>query len=492
MRESGQSTKRCSPWAVPVALFLFALGWRLLLLARQPWDGLYGQDPFAYWWQAQAIAARLPQGLFPPLDFFWPSGYPATVAPLLWLFGARPQLALSVSAVAGALLPALHYLVARELLAPRSAWPIAGALLLAVSGQPLLTSLTVMSDVPALTWAMLGLWLALRGQRARHGSRWWLAAGVALAMAVVSRWLLALVPAALLLALLAQRTAWPHARQGAALGLGMALPLLPQLWLSSHRPDSLAHHILLGWQPVHAFQRTFVTAEGVQQFRWPPALFNLFPAIHPAFLAPPLGLLALLGLWALWRRRAWRALALVGGWGLGGYLLLAGLPYENIRYGILLIVPVLLLLDAGTDWLWQRAVPLRRGLLIGFVALALLTALWGVRMTTAFIDLHNASKGWVADAARQMPPDSTLIAFGMSQIAEEYTPFEVHNLYTEDAQTITALRATAHPLFLLIDVPALTGQWAGLPPEQLYRVLVAQEALIVRDQIGPLTLFEFR
>ena len=49
------------------------------MIRQTGFDGLYGQDPFAYLDYAAAFKAALAQGQWPP-PFFWPIGYPMLIA----------------------------------------------------------------------------------------------------------------------------------------------------------------------------------------------------------------------------------------------------------------------------------------------------------------------------------------------------------------------------------------------------------------------------
>ena len=61
---------------VPVGVLLYALFLRVALVTRTGFDGLYGQDAFAYYDYAAAFKMALSQGQVPP-PFFWPIGFPA-------------------------------------------------------------------------------------------------------------------------------------------------------------------------------------------------------------------------------------------------------------------------------------------------------------------------------------------------------------------------------------------------------------------------------
>ena len=141
-----------------LGLFALALGFRLGVLWLWPFDGLYGQDPYAYLGQAQALA----RGLL-ARDFFWPSGYPLVVAVAMWVLGPGARAAQTVNLLLGAGLAPLTYGLSRAVLPEAgnraAAW---AGLMVALAGQVVLSSLVIMADIPALFWALLGVWLLVR------------------------------------------------------------------------------------------------------------------------------------------------------------------------------------------------------------------------------------------------------------------------------------------------------------------------------------------
>src|SRR6185312_2145905 len=113
-----------------------------------PFDGLFGQDAFAYFRFARAIGPHLIHGApLPPL--FWPRGYPAAVAAFLPLTGGGPFAGQLVSALACAWTAAATFLLVRELDGGRGAAdPIASivaGLCVAASGVVLRESQVVMA-----------------------------------------------------------------------------------------------------------------------------------------------------------------------------------------------------------------------------------------------------------------------------------------------------------------------------------------------------------
>src|SRR5438874_12410230 len=101
-------------WLLPVGLFAFALLVRVVAIGLTQFDGLYGQDAFAYYDYARELWQRV-HNLQAPEPFWWPLGYPALVALAFSLGGLTPPAAQAVSVVSGALVAPLVYGWVREI-----------------------------------------------------------------------------------------------------------------------------------------------------------------------------------------------------------------------------------------------------------------------------------------------------------------------------------------------------------------------------------------
>ena len=91
-------------------LFLVALIARISMAVLFQFDGLYGQDPYAYFNYSLELRQALGQ-LKPPPPFFWPIGYPLLVVLATLFAGARPLAGQLVSTIAGALIAPLIFLM---------------------------------------------------------------------------------------------------------------------------------------------------------------------------------------------------------------------------------------------------------------------------------------------------------------------------------------------------------------------------------------------
>ncbi|HEY4688190.1 MAG TPA: glycosyltransferase family 39 protein [Anaerolineae bacterium] len=468
-----------------MALFLVALLIRVAVTVGWQFDGLYGQDAFAYYQQSIAIADRLPRGELPPTDFFWPNGYPALAAMFMGVFGRSPLAAQLASLLTGAALAPLAYWLCRDLFpSAHSRAGIVSGLIIAVAGQPILSSVSIMADMPALFWATLAAWLLVRSSAGHL-----LAAGAALALSIVSRWLyVLLVPAFAVYALgqLRQRRAWWLILLPA---LSAALILLPQVSLSLNRPEGLLHSWLLGWNPTNAFRSQFDNVDGHFEYALPVGLFYAQPAGHPAYLFPLFGLAALWGIAWAWRERARWPLALLVGWSAAVYLFLAGIPYENFRFGLSLYLPLVALAGVGVSDLWQRFA--RRWIVPAGVALSLVgMSVWSYSMLGEFLTTQNASKTIAYRVEQLVPQDATLISFGLTLTLQHYTRLNVVELYYQNAASLDDLTRRNPTVYVLLDVENVNGQWRGHEPGVSFDWLMAHTTMSPIATFPPYTLFK--
>jgi 4-amino-4-deoxy-L-arabinose transferase-like glycosyltransferase len=473
---------------IPLALFGLALLIRLGYLLVWRFDGLYGQDAYAYFNQALAIRENLPRGQLPPQNFFWPNGYPAMVALTMLAVGKSALAAQLVSLLSGAALAPLLYWLGGALFADRWAGILAG-LIVAVASQPIVSSLVAMADMAALFWATLAAALLVRADRAGRPARWLAGMGAALALAVISRWLYVVLAPAFGLYALGQvrrgRYPWPWLALPVVSGL---LIVVPQIWLSLGRPEGLAHSWLLGWRPANALRSSFTTVDGAASYPLPNGLFYAQPLVHPSYIFPPLGLAALWGALRLWRARAWPALILLLGWSGLAYLFLAGIPYQNFRFSLTLYPPLVLLAGAGTSDLARRVRP--AALARAAVGLSLAAMLvWSVRPVGRFLDVQGRDKRSASLIERQLPPGAPVVAFGLTLTLRHYTRLDIHELFYLDEADLAALLGCERTLYVVVDPANIAGQWRGSALERSYEWLRANATMTELADPAPYTLF---
>jgi hypothetical protein len=469
---------------------------------------------------------------------------------------------------------------------------ILAALIIAVAGQPILSSVVIMADMPALFWATLSTWLVVRAVHFEQGGRgascvlslskgeqrrifspalllprssalWFLAAGVTLALAIISRWLYLLIVPALgfyvLFSLYQLHRSVnpaldvPYFRK-AGLGLqvanqttklwwypllavfGGAIILVPQLWLSLNKPEGLAHSFLLGWSPAHFWQRQFENTEGHFSYLLPMAVFYAQPVGHPAYIFPVLGLASLWATWQLWQAKRGGPLILLLGWAVPVYIFLAGISFQNFRFGLTLYLPLVLLTGfglndllsrgaeawgeffspapllqadevpkgrlrraAGPLWagprptggpgqgpLWVRSPALKMMIILSLLGMLA----WAYPMLNNFLTVQNRSKIIASQVEHTLPSEATLITFGLTLTLQHYTQLNTLELFYLDEASLKTLTESPTPLYLLLDLPGIETQWQGKTPQINYQWLKENTTLSEIGAFPPYVLFQ--
>lgn len=467
-------------WLILLALLVLLPVGTMVALGR--FDGLYGQDPFAYSDYAIGPLRESLLRLKPPPPFFWPPGYPLLVALVSLAVGPVPLAGQLVSLIAGGLVPVFTALLAREVWGSGSKVPWIAGLMAAFTGQLWQSSAVVMSDATGLAAITLGVWALVRyGRQGRLG--WLTLATIALAWAILTRWIYALV--AVPCAVYGLATLFRHGRRTvlihggvAALVVGFILgPVLVPAISSLLKPASdlapfAGDFQVLTWHPLRAFRREFITSDGFLRYRLPNGLYYALAPAHWFYFTPLLAPLILPGLWTVVRRRPAGPLYLMVGWAAVVYAFLAGFPWQNFRFTLAYLPPLAVLAGIGLDTL-SRIRRERLGWLIGtYLAVGLAAmAIGGVRLTQGFIDRkhdHLAIVRWVES---QAPADARLLTFGLTLTFRHYSRLETLELFELNPAEMAGLLEDDRPTFLLLDVSGVEEQWRGRAPEVNYRWL---------------------
>ncbi|MBI2835016.1 MAG: phospholipid carrier-dependent glycosyltransferase [Acidobacteria bacterium] len=482
---------------VALALFALSLAVRLAIVLASGFNGLYGQDAYAYVDYARQISSGRLAG-----PFYWPLGYPLLVAIASLGVLDLARAGQIVSLMSGSAIAPLAYWIAHDLplddRVRKDAAVVAGALA-AVSGQLIQASLVVMSDAAALFAATVGAAALLRYGVARGsagartppggpiytaegradssrspGRPGWLLvlAGTFLAMATGCRWIFGLlfVPAALFCIDLWRSGRLPWKAIVIAAASGTVL-ILPHLLIARTFPSQLVDHPwLASWSPANAIRTVFDNADGHFEYRWPPALYYLEPALHPFFISPVFSVFIARGAWAM---RGTPALLLLGGWMAIQYGFLIGVPLENFRFGLAYFVPVILFAAVGL------AVALPRARLRGLVlAIGLATTIpFAARGLGGLLHLSADERAVVEQLKAALPPGATVVTMGLTERLIRDTAFKVVELYHESPSTLQRLTCTARSLHLVIDTQAIARQWAGRAPARTLADLQRRHAL---------------
>ncbi|MDZ4764765.1 MAG: glycosyltransferase family 39 protein, partial [Chloroflexota bacterium] len=242
-----------------VIAFGIALGWRLAYTVD--FDGLYGQDSYAYYDFALDLPRAASEGRIAS-PAYWTLGYPALLTAVFAVFGESAAVGQAVNIVMGAALSPLVYGLVR-LAGGARIGAFAAALIMALCGQAIQSSIVLMTDIPALFWATASAAALLAYLRRRH-VRWLMLMAACLALAILTRPPFALLGLAWGVTLISTRA---NGRHIIVVGIVGALMLLPQAAYNALSPlPSLNIAPLSGWHPANALASSFVSAEGAVSY----------------------------------------------------------------------------------------------------------------------------------------------------------------------------------------------------------------------------------
>jgi hypothetical protein len=512
-----------SAWLAPCALFLIALGPRVWLAWSSGFDGLYGQDAYAYYDYARRMFAALSQAQMPP-PFWWPLGYPALLSFGFLILGTSVRSAQIITLVSGALAAPLTFLLAREAMhGPRAnlAGLVAGAIV-ALGGQLVQSSIVIMADAPAVILTAFSAWLLLRYRRSGFVSTLALSA-VGMAFAVITRWENLGFAVVWLGATLAPRRHQTRKGSGASfvadmrnsaspllISLGLAaIVSLPQLAYQFQNAAPFAGQSWLqGWSPANLYGRSFDTVDGHFNYALPVALFYAQVIFHPAYLFPLLTPFLIVGAWLFAKRirvDPGPFIILVGWIGVF-YLFLAGIPYENFRFGLAFFVPAAVLAGAGVGWTWERLTerPSRVSPSVGgelfstrshFALFALIVialigmAGWEQRVLEPVLQQKQMELSDTQWLAARLPRSAVLYTFGVTEALNTYSTLGARDLSEEKPDRIVADFKANPSSYLFVDVANIETQWRGQLLEQNLHTLRDQAGLGELGKIGSFTLF---
>lgn len=541
-------------WLALLALFLIVVVPAGSIAALGRFDGLYGQDPYAYLDYATGPLRQSLLRVAPPPPFYWPPGYSFLIVLVYFFIRSEALAGQLASLVAGGLVPVFTALLARVIwesstargealhddrasranvdlasadvpppTRPRSIWTLdepavvalVAGLCTAFVGQLWQSSVVVMADTTGLVLATIGAWALARYGRGQ-GGRWLVLAAASLAGAVATRWAYALVaiPCAVF-ALLAlgrrdRRSAIVHLLASALVAgiiLGpVVVPALRDLLAASTAPAAFATDLqVYRWNPLNALQRSFVTADGRLEYRLPNGLYYALAPAQPYYFTPLLAWLILPGVWTIARRRGATPVLLVLGWAAIVYAFHAGTAWQNFRFTLAYLPPLAILVAVGATTArrvvarsvktigWSFSSTITRWILRGWLVLGLAwMAYGGATLTSSFVARKDADLATAHWVQAQLPENALLLTFGLTLTIRHYTSVEIVDLSEIGPGDLSGILSQRRPTFVLVDVANLESQWVGRAPDENLRALRASPGLVEVGKDREYTLLEVR
>lgn len=497
-------------WAVLLPALVVA-GWAAATVALSGFDGLYGQDSFAYFHYATGTFREHLLHL-PWPAFFWPPGYPLLVALVSGVVGVVPLAGQLVSIGAGATVAGFTALLASELVVrdrteiwrTGRAWfavPLVAGLIVAVTGQLLQSSIVVMSDTLGLAAATAGAWAVARYRRTGE-ARWLALSAGAFAWAIITRWVYGLVAlpfagwALVLLARSPRRSALLHgagAAGVAALILGPTLvPAIAGLIADGNAPFAGDVQVY-SWSPLNAVRHVFTTPDGRLTYTIPNGLYYGIAPGSWWYFGPLLAALILPGLWAVLGRRVAPATRILIAWAGAVYLFHAGAAWQNPRFALAYLPPLAILAAVGfAQILASGGSSIRRAATVWLISGLALAVVGSAVLTDRFIERKQNDLATVRWAERLAPAHAQLLTFGLTATFQQYSQVPTVDLSEISSSKVAQLLADGRPTLVLLDVAGIEQQWNGLPPWTNYRALRDGPGLMPLGARGRYTLFAVR
>lgn len=302
------------------------LTWSILYFGFN-FEGLYGQDSYAYAQYAERWKAFLLDGEHPG-DYAWPLLYPILGAILSILTNTAPSLSLQLISVIA--LSSNSYLLYRLLNHINSKGKLISTILsvlLFLSPYYFRSGFVVMSDQLASFFVLFSYFCFYRITKGDKQYIYLLF--FAASLSIMTRYptfILIFLPC--ILTLVNERKNWKLLLPGLALS---TIPFLPHFLIRiDQTSEFLNHGALTTWSLQHFFMSTFETNYGTMAFTTPNVLYILSPLLYPGF--------TLLGIIAMWRlaKHNWTYFMYITGLSILFYLLfLGGIQTQNMRYFII-------------------------------------------------------------------------------------------------------------------------------------------------------------
>jgi hypothetical protein len=176
------------------------------------------------------------------------------------------------------------------------------------------------------------------------------------------------------------------------------------------------------------------------------------------------------------------------------YLFLAGIPYQNFRFGLTLYLPLTLLAGYGTVDLWhwaaQRGHKHRRGVEAAVLLSGVGMLLWAYPMLNQFLGAQNQTKAIVQALESRVTSQSVVLSFGLTLTLQHYGTFHTLELIYCEPDDLAQVIALPQPVYFIADVNNLSEQWSGYKPDVNYSWLQTHTQLTPLIDWPPYTLFQ--
>lgn len=421
-------------------------------------NGLYGQDSYAYLSYSKHVQLFLHEGVFPP-SFFWPVAYPLIGALIGFLCNNLIGALLCVS-IACSVISFFFLYKSAKLLYPDKINQSLLFLVLFYCLSPFVVrvSVSIMSDMPAIACTSASFYYSLLSLQKKAASSFLLFVFFA-SLAIITRYVsfvILCVPAFFCTIELLKRKQVLYLFYGAALAF---IAVLPHLYFKQDNlVSSINHEWLRTWSFGNFFKNTFQTIDGFQSYSLINALHVFSNLLHPGFIFT--GIVCVLLVKPYHLKSTEQKLLLIS---LLVYaLFLGGMPIQNYRFLLLSFPLVLLLYLPPAFYLFSTSFFRKNTKVILFLIVSIQITL-SFRAILPFYKLNKLEKT-IATSLSSYSDYKTLYTSGMEGPLSAYGAKQVRkSLY------LTLYTRFEKPALILINPKELDKQWQGKNPELNWR-----------------------
>ncbi len=470
-----------------VFLFIAAFAIRLFFVLYFKFDGLYGQDAYAYAdWSNQFYQSVISFQI--PPNFYWPIGfYLFTSLFGLFLGGNIDLAALLLSLNAGALTAGFMYLLAFELFSgtkQRKILAFISGLIICFAGTAVKSSIVIMADALGLFFLTISAYnLVIYINRQNRVNL--IICFISFSCGLMTRYANGLFLAVIFIVVIYELVNQKNKKK---IGIDLLIAVIaglivyiPQAYYLNKYGIAYFQHEgghtawVAAWSPLNIFRKDFFLFEGVYHYRLWNGLHYISPVFHPMFLSL-FGITFLYGIYRViihppviihpmipsHRMNNKRIFLLLICWIAVYYLYLSGNPYQSIRYTMSFLPPLVLISVWGLGELKTRQV--YKSVYISVCLLMLISyAYYDIDKLAKQKDKEFETIEWIN---KNVPAGAKLFTFEITGAVNHYSKRNAREFYAyKYNELVSSLDSSGNTAFIVLPVNKLKTQWRGLPPE---------------------------
>jgi 4-amino-4-deoxy-L-arabinose transferase-like glycosyltransferase len=486
-----------------ILLFVLSFVFRLLLIIIFRFDGLYGQDAYAYLEFSKRFYEAISGFQIPP-HFYWPIGFYLFASVFTILMGGNVDLsALLVSLNSGSLCAGFVYLLAYELAkgfdeTERKELSIYAGLITIFSPILVKQSIVIMSDSLALMFASWALWQFVKYFN-EDKLKNIIFAFILFSFAVMTRYAFTLLAMPVVLYLIYNLTIQELWRKKyikdtlIAFIIGSII-FIPQFYyLFGHGISYFQYEGQHGtwaasWNFLNFFRKDFMTFDGTMHYRLWNGLYNLAPVFHPMYLSI-FGIPFLTGTYLLFKRKKKNILVLLLAWIAVYYFYISGNPFQSLRYTMSFLPAMAIVSAYGLAKIKINNLYKYLFLYAGLF----LFVVYGVYHISSFVEQKNAELEVVNKVSSVVPDGSVVFAFDITLAVNHYTKITAQEYfnYTEE-ELKNKITAAANDIYFILPLEAIKTQWKGLPLEKKYEFIKSNYPLQTVTSVNKFTILKIK